>query len=143
VLIASLAALLGAEAANGHPSTVQSVLRCFQQHNVVAEYAPSGARDYGLTTGKWLNFHFTGVPQGAIDGGSVVVEPDRVSAQREAKRLYRRLYAYDLAHTANTTPAYLRLILRKTIQVSGDGIEVWGDTVVSPPARRIVGSCLE
>jgi hypothetical protein len=106
------------------------------------QYVPTGAQKAGLTTGKWINFHFTGIPAAAIDGGSVIIEPNRLRAQTEAKRLFQVYYAYDLAHSVNTTPAAIKNTLHKLIQVSGSGIEFWGSTTVSSPARRIVGSCL-
>lgn len=130
------------QAANSQSATVASVLRCFRQHHALVQYVPTGARKAGLTTGKWINFHFTGIPPAAIDGGSVIVEPNKLSAQREAKRLFQVYYAYDLARMVNTTPAQIRDILHKLIQISGIGIEFWGSTTVSSPARRIVGTCL-
>jgi hypothetical protein len=72
----------------------------------------------------------------------VIVEPSKLRARTEAKRLFQVYYAYDLAHSVNATPAAIRDTLHKLIQVSGTGIEFWGDTVVSSPARRIVASCL-
>lgn len=144
-LFGCAAACFGAargEAAARHPATVSTVLRCFRQHHALAEYVPTGARKAGLTTGKWINFHFAGIPPAAIDGGSVIVEPTKRSAQREAKRLFQVYYAYDLVRSVNTTPAAIRDALHKLIQVSGTGIEFWGETIVSSPARRIVASCL-
>ena len=128
--------------ASRHAATVSTVVRCFRQHHALAQYVPTGARKAGLTTGKWINFHFEGIPAAAIDGGVVIVEPSKLSAQREAKRLFQVYYAYDLAHSVNATPAAIRDTLHKLIQVSGTGIEFWGSTIVSSPARRIVASCL-
>jgi hypothetical protein len=146
VLIGCAIACLGGargQAAAGHSAaSVSRVLRCFRRHHAVVVYVPTGARKAGLTTGKWINFHFIGVPAAAIDGGSVIVEPNKLSAQREARRLFQVYYAYDLARSVNTTPAAIRDSLHKLIKVSGAGIEFWGDTIVSSPARRIVASCL-
>lgn len=102
--VVALGAAAG-QAATGHASTVSKTVGCLQRHHVLAEYKPGANATYGLTTGKWISWVFTGIPQGAIGSGWLVIEPNQARAKMEAQHLYQLLYAYDRKHS-NSPPAY-------------------------------------